>query len=131
MKIISFLLLSSISINAVSATIAEKIRTQNPEQLDQIAKQVAGSIAAELPIRINKDSTITSVMYMKNTKTFMYFYAVINIENPISFKKDAVAWACTDPIMSAFMDKGIRYKYIYANHEGKQMGSYYVTMNDC
>ena len=66
MKIISFLLLSSISINAVSATLAEKIRTQNPEQLDQIAKQAADSIAAELPMRINKDSTITSVM--KNTK---------------------------------------------------------------
>lgn len=131
MKICGFFLLLFISFNAFSENLADKIRTQNSEQLDRIAKQIADNVASELPIRVNKNAVVTSIVYVKNSKTFMYFYELVDSENLLLMKKDSVAWACSDPIMSAFMDKGIRYKYVYANQEKKQIGSYYVTNQDC
>ena len=107
MKIISVISLLLLSFIAVSANISDKIRSQNSEQLDLIAKQIAEVVAKELPIKPNKYSTITSIVYAKSTKTFMYFYEVVNIENPLLIKKEAVSWACSDSIMSAFMEKGI------------------------
>ena len=111
------------AVNAqVTSDQLEAIYNATSKHVDEVMKASAELAASNMPMRIDEVTILTSAVYLKQTKNFIY-YGKITVDltknQQHNFSYQAQDSFCKSPINRAWTQKEVIYRYIYEMPSGK------------
>jgi len=98
-------------------------------------KKMVDEIVVQLPIQINKNTYLTSAIYLNNS---VYYYYILDSEvDKVAFHREMNTFVhnrfCTDPDMEIFIKyaKNIRVHWEYTNTQGIVLSNISMIASDC
>lgn len=130
---ISFLLIVSIEESACQSSDRSRLETELENKILQTAKQ----INSQLPIMVDKETRLDTVM--ATGKQFHYKYTMVNVTEKEINKKDFLRYAkshliknqCGNNDIKKMLKAGVSYNYVYQDKKGNLIGSVVMKKESC
>jgi hypothetical protein len=108
---------------------AADIARFTPEQLDASLRQSVAETLPELPIKVDKVTTIDGVYYVAARKEFTFRYKTTVSLGGADVKAKIAKTNCVNPRLRAVMSRGITLQHLYFTPTG--MIDIKLTSKDC
>lgn len=112
-----------------AAGLVEDIANVSDAQIIMAGKKSAEAIAQTAPAQIDRTTILLGGIFYSGTKTIIYKYESTIPLDPKKMYSYIKKSMCTDPIKTAFMKRGMRYRHDYLTPVGLQTTT--IGLQDC
>ena len=96
--------------------------------LDELSKMAQG-FSKNTPAQIDRITVALGAIFVRDTKTFIYKYESSESIDPVKGKAYLARGNCGDPVLKAFMQRGVTFRHQYIGAAGQFVID--VTYHDC